>query len=244
MKEVKVVSNTSEKDSTHPVASGGKVEQVEKSERHEEKANSAKLKNPATIYNPHNDLWRHAPQKKEDKSEDMSEISPVPSQSQKENADPNSGEVSVENLAIRAEQDTTSKFNVAPKNMSRENLSSGSVSQKPRTSGGSNPTGDHERPSVSFNMQAPKVRDSLYIRQPAMPRFQRPRESKVKFTPKVYFKPQEESVPKRNESPGREVPPSSWMNHSEVSDKLVANLTSAWYWSGYYAGYNARQTEE
>merc|ERR1719419_1642499 len=100
--------------------------------------------------------------------------------------------------------------------MSRENLSSCSVSQKPRSSGGSNPTGDHARPFASFNMQAPKVRDSLYIRQPAMPRFQRPRESQVKFTPKVYFKPEKESPPKRNQLPGREVPPSSWMNQSEV----------------------------
>jgi len=241
MKEVEVVSNTSEKDSTHPVASGGKVGQVEKSVRHEEKPDSANLlKNPATIYNPHNDLWRHAPQKKEDNSEDMCEINPAPSQSQKENADPNSGEVSLENLAVRAEQDTTPKLNVSSKNMSRQNLSSHSVRQKPRTSGDSNSTWN----SAVVNKQAPKARDSIYIRQPAMPRFRRPDESKVKFSPKVYFKPQEESAPNRNELPVKEVPPSPRMNHSEVSDKLVANLTSAWYWSGYYAGYNARQTEE
>jgi len=242
MKEVKFVSNTSEKDSTYPVASGVKVEQVKKSGRHEEEAHSAKRpKNPSAIYNPHNDLWRHAPQKKEDTLEDICEISPVPSQ--KENADPNSGEVSEENSAVRAEQDTKS-FNVVSKNKSGRNLSSKSVRLKPRESGDSIPTGDHSMPSASSNKQAPKARDSLYIRQPAMPRFQRPGESKVKFTPKVYFKPQEESAPNRNELPVKEVPPSPRMNHSEVSDKLVANLTSAWYWSGYYAGYNARQTEE
>jgi len=244
MKEVKVVSNTSENDSTYPVASGGKVGQVEKSERHEEKGDSAKLqKNPATIYNPYNDLWRHAPQKKEDSLEDIREISQVPSQSKKENADPNSGEASETNSAVRAEQDTKS-FNVASKNLNRRNLSTNSVRMKPRTSGDSNPTGDHAMPTASFRKQAPKARDSLHIRQPAMSRFRRPRESKVKFTPKVYFKPQEESAPNRNELPGKEVPPSSRMNPSEVNDKLVANLTSAWYWSGYYAGYNARQTEE
>jgi len=240
MKEVRFVSITSEKDSTHPVASGGKVGQVEKSVRHEEKPDSANLlKNPATIYNPHNDLWRHAPQKKEDNSEEMCEISPVPSQSQKENADPNSGEVSPGSIAVRSEQGTTSKSNVASKNMSRRNLSSYSARMKPQVSGDSNPTGGHAMPSALSNKQVPKARDSLYIRQPAMPRFRRPGESKVKFTPKVYFKPKEESAPK-----DREGPPSSRMNPSEVSDKLIANLTSAWYWSGYYAGYNARQTEE
>jgi len=239
------VRHTSEKDSTHPVASGGKVEQVKKSERHEEKAHSAKRhKHPSAIYNPYNDLWRHAPQKKEDTLEDICEISPVPSQSQKENADPNSGEVSEESSVVRAEQNTKS-FIVASKNKSGRKLSSKLVRLKPRASCDSIPTGDHSMPSASLNKQSPpKARDSLYIRQPAMPRFQRPGESKVKFTPKVYFKPQEESAPNRNELPVKEVPPSSRMNHSEVSDKLVANLTSAWYWSGYYAGYNARQTEE
>jgi len=29
-----------------------------------------------------------------------------------------------------------------------------------------------------------------------------------------------------------------------VGDKLIANLTSAWYWSGYYAGYQQRLAEE
>lgn len=245
MKEVKVVSYASEKDSSHSVANGGKVEQVEKSERQEEKADSTKLpKNPAAIYNPHNDLWRHAPQKKENNSEDVCEISPLQSQSHKENADPNPGKVQLENLAVRPEQDSMSKFNIASKYTSRRNLSSYSARTKPRTSVDSNPTRDHAMPNASFNKQAPKVRDSLYIRQPAMPRFRRPGESKVKFTPKVYFKSQEESAPNTNVLPGREVPPSLRMNPSEVSGKLVANLTSAWYWSGYYAGYNARQTEE
>jgi len=155
-------------------------------------------KNPATIYNPNNDLWRHAPQKKEDNSEDMCEISPVPSQPQKENADLNSGKVSLENLAISAGQDTTSKFNLASKNMSRQKLSSYLVRMKPRTSGDPNPNGYHAMPSALFNKQAPKKRDSLYVRQPAMPRFRRPGDSKVKFTPKVYFKSQEELQPNKN----------------------------------------------
>jgi len=42
----------------------------------------------------------------------------------------------------------------------------------------------------------------------------------------------------------KEMPRSPQTTISSAGDELIANLTSAWYWTGYYAGYQQRIVEE
>lgn len=245
MKKVGVVSNKSEKGSVHTGTIGGKVEQVRKSVQQDENTELKKLlKEHEAVYNPYQDLWRRSPEA-EVNSADECVISPASSQNQSENAISNREQVPLENSAVRSEPDLSPNVHVASMNKGRRNPS-WSAQTGPRIAGDSLPI---RQPAAStlFNKQPLKARaarDSLYIRQPAVPRFRKPHENQVKFVPKVYFQPKGQSVPKVNELQEKETPRSLRVNTSEVGSKLVANLTSAWYWSGYYAGYNARLTEE
>jgi len=243
----------SEKGSIHSTPTKEKVLQSEKSEHQEESAKMI-LEERAAIYNPNQDLWRHAPRKKEIHKEDVCENSSIPSKSLSGNADSAQDLVPLENSGVRTKQDRSCRevsFDIGrtprsslyieqPK--ARDSL----ISQRAATARSS-----ISRPS--FKMTPPKARDSLLINQPAEHRCQKPPRSQVQFVPKVHFaNSQKESPGKIKLSPVKEshtrklpeLPRSPRKVHSDINDEVVANLTSAWYWSGYYAGYNARLREE
>jgi len=244
----------SEKGSIHSTPTKEKVLQSEKSEHQEESAKMI-LEERAAIYNPNQDLWRHAPREKEIHKEDVCENSSIPSTSLSENADSKRHPVLSENSGVRTKQDRSYRgvsFDIA-----RTHSSSLYIEQpKARDSRLISQRAATARSSVSrpsFKMTPPKARDSLLINQPAEHRCQKPPRSQVQFVPKVHFaNSQKESPGKIKLSPVKEshtrklpeLPRSPRKVHSDINDEVVANLTSAWYWSGYYAGYNARLREE
>jgi len=243
----------SEKGSIHSTPTTEKVLQSEKSEHQEENAKMI-LEERAAIYNPNQDLWRHAPRKKEIHKEDVCENSSIPSTSLSGDADSTRDLVPLENSGVRTKQDrscrevsfdigrtpSSSLYIEQPK--ARDSLL---ISQRAATARSS-----ISRPS--FKMTPPKARDSLLINQPAE-RWQKPPRSQVQFVPKVHFANSQKEAPgKIKQSPAKEshtrklpeATRSPRKVHSDINDEVVANLTSAWYWSGYYAGYNARLREE
>lgn len=117
--------------------------------------------------------------------------------------------------------------------------------------------------SVGSNLQKPvtSARDSLHITQPAQRKNiscnqmqqntsyvsnsrAEARFNEILLTHKSHIHSSVQHEANLNAEENTKISKSMRPNASSVNDKLMANLTSAWYWTGYYAGYQERMSEE
>jgi len=206
---------------------------------HQSRQTKKLLKKQAdAIYNPNKDLWRHGIGCSISISESPGS-NPSPCG---ENSNPDRERLRVPNRnspranSFHEQRHRESSYYMdLPK--ARDSLQ---ISQPAPSSG---------RSAGSFFMRPPKARDSLRINQPASSQtsFSKPQ---VQFEPQVQFAKSPDKNMNNSGSNGYPAKKSLGMPQSPhdiasaVGDEVISNLISAWYWTGYYAGYTGSVSEE
>jgi len=238
-----VADSVNRKSTEHAVSDGGEVFDIEKDDKKEmttankvakdddlTKQTKKLLKERSAMYNPNKDLWRRA-------SSGSAELVASP----RTDSDGR-------RMQVKFEEVEKGRTNTALPTLQSVHRRASSFYMDPPKARDS--LSINQPASFSHGMSPLKARDSLLINQPASPskNFHHPQ---VKFVPQVQFVQsplKQMSSPSINESPPLrkipEMPRSPLGIASAVGDELIANLISAWYWTGYYAGYKGRVSEE
>jgi len=198
-------------------------------------------KERAAIYNPNKDLWRHA--NGGSNSESPVCITPLPYDEENK---PDRGQ---HGSFARLPQPNHIRVNSLHDQRRRE---SSYYMDHPKARDSLNisqPASLSRRPALSVFMCPPKARDSLLINQPASSQksFSKPQ---VQFVPQVHFAQSPNMNLNKPGINGSPLKKTSGMSKSPggiasaVGDEVISNLISAWYWTGFYAGYKGSVSEK
>jgi len=196
----------------------------------------------AAIYNPNKDLWRHG---------NGGSFSESPVSNEPSTCDAGSNpDREHRNTSVRLSPRNNLHASSFHEKRHRESSFFMDLPKARDSLSISQPVSFSSRQAGSVFQCHPKARDSLRINQPASPQssFRKPH---VKFVPQVHFPKSPDmslNKPGPNGYPSEKslgIPQSSLDIDSAVGgDKFISNLISAWYWTGYYAGYKGSVSEQ